>query len=437
MAKARRAKHLFGGAMRQAGIVAAAGVYALEHNVKRLADDHARARRLAEGCTSAGVPVDLEQVETNFVQVDVAPLGLGAAEAIARLEGGGVGSRHGAADEAPRRDASRRRRRGHRARDRARSARARGACPRLSLPRLLARRSSAGSGCRASARPSSAAASVSGRRRSGSPTPSAASEATPEHQYRDRLDHEDVHGRRRHAAPRRGQARPRRPARAHLPRLRTATPTLRRLLSHASGLQREMPGEVWETLRIPDARGAARAARARPSRCSRRGERWHYSNLAFVLLGEVVARVSGTPYEAYVEERILGPLGLERTTWEPTAPHARGYFVDPYADRVRRRADARARRHGLGGPALVDDGRPRRWAAFLADPDPVLAPASAEEMHALQAMADPTLDARAGASGSMLYRRGERIFVGHDGAMPGFLAIVSSPREGTGSAPSC
>jgi threonine aldolase len=91
MANARRLKHLFGGAMRQAGIVAAAGVYALEHNVERLAEDHARARRLAEGLHEAGVPVDLEQVETNFVQVDVAPLGLGAEEALGRLAQQGVG----------------------------------------------------------------------------------------------------------------------------------------------------------------------------------------------------------------------------------------------------------------------------------------------------------------------------------------------------------
>src|ERR671929_264116 len=66
--KARRGKHLFGGAMRQAGIVAAAGVYALDHHVERIADDHARARRLAEGLVAADVPVELEQVETNFVQ---------------------------------------------------------------------------------------------------------------------------------------------------------------------------------------------------------------------------------------------------------------------------------------------------------------------------------------------------------------------------------
>jgi threonine aldolase len=91
MVKARRLKHLFGGAMRQAGIVAAAGVYALEHNVDRLAEDHARARRLAEGLYDAGVPVQLEQVETNFVQVDVGPLGLGPAEALERLMQQGVG----------------------------------------------------------------------------------------------------------------------------------------------------------------------------------------------------------------------------------------------------------------------------------------------------------------------------------------------------------
>ncbi len=71
MLRARRYKHQFGGAMRQAGIVAAACVYALDHHVERLAEDHARARRLGERLHEAGVPVDLEQVETNFVQIDV------------------------------------------------------------------------------------------------------------------------------------------------------------------------------------------------------------------------------------------------------------------------------------------------------------------------------------------------------------------------------
>jgi len=90
MHRARMEKHRFGGAMRQAGIVAAAGLYALDHNVERLADDHARARRLAEGWAAAGLPIDLELVETNFVQVDVGSLGLGEWDAVDLVREQGV-----------------------------------------------------------------------------------------------------------------------------------------------------------------------------------------------------------------------------------------------------------------------------------------------------------------------------------------------------------
>ena len=79
-------KFLFGGAMRQAGIVAAAALYALGHNVDRLADDHARARRLAEGLAAAGLPVDPEAVESNFVGVEVPDV----EEARAALKDAGV-----------------------------------------------------------------------------------------------------------------------------------------------------------------------------------------------------------------------------------------------------------------------------------------------------------------------------------------------------------
>ena len=89
--RAWREKHLFGGAMRQAGIVAAAGVYALDHHVARLGEDHARARRLAEALAEAGVPVDVERVETNFVQIDLEPIGLDRKAALASLLDSGVG----------------------------------------------------------------------------------------------------------------------------------------------------------------------------------------------------------------------------------------------------------------------------------------------------------------------------------------------------------
>jgi threonine aldolase len=65
--RAWEGKYLFGGAMRQSGVLAAAALYALDHHVDRLAEDHARARRLAEGLADAGVPIDVSEVETNFV----------------------------------------------------------------------------------------------------------------------------------------------------------------------------------------------------------------------------------------------------------------------------------------------------------------------------------------------------------------------------------
>ena len=64
--RVHRFRKMFGGAMRQAGILAAAGIYALEHNVDRLADDHANARRLAEALGAAGIEV-APPPETNMV----------------------------------------------------------------------------------------------------------------------------------------------------------------------------------------------------------------------------------------------------------------------------------------------------------------------------------------------------------------------------------
>lgn len=67
-----RWKQRLGGAMRQAGILAAAGVHALERHVDRLADDHRRARRFAEGLADVpGLAVDLDSVETNIVCFEV------------------------------------------------------------------------------------------------------------------------------------------------------------------------------------------------------------------------------------------------------------------------------------------------------------------------------------------------------------------------------
>ncbi len=63
-----RLRKLLGGGMRQAGVVAAGGIYALDHNVERLADDHANARRLAEGLAAGSrLAIDVDRVATNIV----------------------------------------------------------------------------------------------------------------------------------------------------------------------------------------------------------------------------------------------------------------------------------------------------------------------------------------------------------------------------------
>lgn len=74
--RAKRARKLLGGAMRQAGILAAAGLYALEHNVERLAEDHANAERLAAGLAGLGLEVQPPQTNMVFVALkeDAAPL---------------------------------------------------------------------------------------------------------------------------------------------------------------------------------------------------------------------------------------------------------------------------------------------------------------------------------------------------------------------------
>ena len=84
----RRLRKRLGGGMRQAGILAAGALYALAHNVDRLAEDHRSARRLAEGLAALpGVTVDLTRVETNMV---FAEFSRPASETVARLKNVGV-----------------------------------------------------------------------------------------------------------------------------------------------------------------------------------------------------------------------------------------------------------------------------------------------------------------------------------------------------------
>ena len=88
---AARARKVLGGGMRQAGVIAAGGLYALRHNVARLADDHRRARRLAEALAALpGLEVDLGSVQTNMVFAGTRGTGVPAAQLVERLAAEGV-----------------------------------------------------------------------------------------------------------------------------------------------------------------------------------------------------------------------------------------------------------------------------------------------------------------------------------------------------------
>lgn len=215
----------------------------------------------------------------------------------------------------------------------------------------------------------------------------------------------------------------------HLPGTRHGDVTLRRLLAHVSGLQREPVGDLWITLDMPTREqlllGFEQAEQVLAPRAAH-----HYSNLAYAILGEVVARATGSTWEQALQQHLLDPLGLRRTGSVPTAPRAQGYLSEPYADAVRPEPDLDLGAAGPAGQLWSTLNDLVRWAAFLADPDPaVLRTESLEEMRQPVVVYDPHAFTLAWGNGLMLWRRGDRVFHGHGGAMPGFLAGCYAYRD--------
>ncbi|MEV4707045.1 serine hydrolase domain-containing protein [Actinoplanes sp. NPDC049316] len=229
------------------------------------------------------------------------------------------------------------------------------------------------------------------------------------------------------------------PVSAHLDVPAHGSATIRSLLSHTAGYQREPHGDVWDVLVAPDDRqlldDLARAERVLPA-----NRRYHYSNLGVAVLGQLVARLRGGTWACVLQERILDPLRLTATTVEPTAGAAVGYLVDAYSDAARPEPQL-----DMGGAAPAAQlwstaTDMARWAAFLASPeliDPgarVLAPATLDEMRWPRTTTDETLWSGGFGLGLILVPQGGRVVhVGHDGAMPGFLAGVYGRRGGDGN----
>ena len=211
--------------------------------------------------------------------------------------------------------------------------------------------------------------------------------------------------------------------------------TPRQFMSHSSGIQREAVGDVFDTLVMPG-RDEFLASLAHSERVLPAHTRFHYSNLGYALLGEMINRLDGGDWFASVQRRLLDPLGMTSTTLGypggvDTDPHAAGtYFVPPYSDVPVDEPvfDSRAIAPAAGMVSSVRDMA--RWGGFVANPDPaILSADTLEEMCQPQIVADVDRWGAAWGLGFMLLRRDDRIWVGHTGGWPGAITGVFTHRE--------
>ncbi len=209
--------------------------------------------------------------------------------------------------------------------------------------------------------------------------------------------------------------------------------TIRRMLSHESGLPADPPDTDWTG---PAYQGA-------PDQTLRRAAeirvqfpphtRHQYSDLAYQWLGEIITRVSGTPYPRYIREAILDPLGLTSTGFLPLpaemiARCATGYqwrALSDYLDPAPLMPPVWAE-GGLW--SCVDDLA--RWVSFqlraYTEPEataPVLDAASLRAMHKARYLADDQWTEAWGISWCGT-RRDDTVWTGHTGGIPGFTSAI-------------
>jgi len=221
-----------------------------------------------------------------------------------------------------------------------------------------------------------------------------------------------------------------------------AAVTIRRLLSHESGLVSEPPGTDWSE---PVYEGVTQRTLARVGEIFTAvppNTQPKYSNLGYQLLGEIVQRASGMTYPDYVRQRILEPLGMSATTFEPVADELSGRCATGYGPRA------------FSDELEVAPTAPRLWAegglwcsvrdlatwvsvqlgAYADQPvdSPVLAAGSLREMHKPRYLSDDEWTRAWGISWYAV-RKDDVIWIQHSGGLPGFITgVCFDPKLGVG-----
>src|SRR6476661_827162 len=220
--------------------------------------------------------------------------------------------------------------------------------------------------------------------------------------------------------------------RAHLPETVDtdfAGVTIAQLLSHTSGLQAETSGPWWE--RTPGGSWSDLLA-SRPALRFRPGARFHYSNVGYAVLGELVARLRGMPWGDAVRANLLDPLGMSRTSMRPAEPAAPGWAVHPLADLLHVEPEHDAGSMAPAGQLWSTVTDLSRWATFLGgDTAGLLSTQTLDEMCLPIAVNDAPGQAWTGAHGLgwQVWNLDGVRYAGHGGSMPGFLAGLRVNRD--------
>lgn len=209
--------------------------------------------------------------------------------------------------------------------------------------------------------------------------------------------------------------------------------TLRALLTHSGGLPRESDFPYWTGPHFSSPTEAQLRVKLSEQTLQWPASRlFQYSNLAFALLGSIVSGVSGEPYRDYVQSRILAPLGLKDThPFMPMSPHDRrlavgwGAITREGTRESLEPVDTRAMVPAAGYISTVEDlGRFAAWQFRLlrTNQPEVLSASTLREMQRVQFIDPGSKDMR--GLGFEVIRKGEQIYVCHDGDCPGYHSIL-------------
>jgi CubicO group peptidase (beta-lactamase class C family) len=208
----------------------------------------------------------------------------------------------------------------------------------------------------------------------------------------------------------------------HVPGSQLGGATIAQLLSHGAGVQAETNGPWWE--RTPGGDWDALAGSCVGQRF-RAGRRFHYTNIGFAALGELVTRAHGAHWFDVVHRDVLEPLCMGRTTMRPDGKAAQGLAVHPFADVLLPEPEHDAGAMAPAGQLWTTVQDLARWAAFAGgDTAEVLSVDTLAEMYEPHTIADnpgqPWTTAH--GLGWQVWNVDGTRYAGHGGSMPGFLA---------------